>query len=130
VKVQCGGFVLRLDKSEKREERRNWNMHRRPGIFEVGVRDTLIRPVISLTLLRRVVTRRCSPLSSFYRRFLSLSMRRSYTPTASAIATSTKIVIGRPAEEERSGRSPISFLKVRSHPRSSRAALRACQRLS
>lgn len=76
VKVQCGGFVLRLGEEEERENRLSLFPDLKPG-----TRDTRpIVTVISLTLLRRVVRRCRQVLSTGTSSIIIICTRQRQTP--------------------------------------------------
>lgn len=107
VKVQCGGLVLRLDK-------------RKVSLFFPNLTAECAILVRSVNFFDVAASCRHSSLSPYIIHRHFLRHRHLHTSAASATTTSTKIVIGWPAvlAEEGwrvAGRSPISFLKGRSH---------------
>lgn len=109
VKVQCVGFVLRLD-----EERRKRESVIVISGFKAG-HAIFVRSVtvISLTLLRRVVRRCCQnhPPALLSSSFVHINDKRHHD-----VDEDCDRVTRRPVEEDLAGRSPISFHKGRSHP--------------
>jgi len=109
VKVQCGGFVLRLG-----EERRKRKSVIVISGFKAGTHDTC--PIGDGDFFDVAASCRSS-LSPDIIHWHFFRHCHFYTSTTSATMTSTKIVIGWLAapSKDLAGRSPISFHKGRSH---------------